>query len=422
LNETGGKWTHELLIADLRSALRNLYDPDELRDNIFIKWLAGNSQEKGADIQHSLMSAIEALKPDPRVSLQSDAWRTYHTLSSRYIQQFQQREVAKELGLSLRQMRRQDSLAIRALGEYLWSHYDLGNQVIPAGASLKENTELETELSGQKEEFSWLEKSQSTESVDVDEFIQGLVNTCLPLAQALDVRLIYETIGQHTRLFIPLTTIRQAGLAVLSAILPDIRGGKINLSAKVDLSLLTIMIQPAPENMFKSPLNADRNENYEIARRLIELSGGDLEISATPGHPLSTQVNIKIPTRKQLAVLVIDDNADTLHLFERYLNNLGYTFIGTPNPEEAIELADRYSPSLILLDVMLPGVDGWELLARLREHPNICRIPVVVSTILPQEQLALALGAADFVRKPISQAGLLALVDRLTGPEFPKVD
>ncbi len=425
MDETGKNWTRELLIAELRSALRNLYDPDELRKNIFIKWLAGNSQEKGADIQHTLMSAIEALKPDPRASLQSDAWRIYHTLSSRYIQQFQQSEVAKELGLSLRQMRREDNLAIRALGEYMWSHYELGNQTIPAipaGASLKENTELETELSGQKEELSWLEKSQSTEPVDVDEFIQGLVNTCRPLAQALDVRLIYETIGQHTRLFIPLTTIRQAGLAVVSAILPDIRGGQINLRAKVDPSFLTIMIQPAPENMFKSPLNADRNENYEIARRLVELSGGDLQISSTPGHPLSRQVNIKIPTRKQLAVLVIDDNADTLHLFERYLNNLGYTFIGTPNPEEAIELADRYSPSLILLDVMLPGVDGWELLARLREHPNICRIPVVVSTILPQEQLALALGAADFVRKPISQAGLLALVDRLTGPEFPKVD
>jgi CheY-like chemotaxis protein len=111
-----------------------------------------------------------------------------------------------------------------------------------------------------------------------------------------------------------------------------------------------------------------------------------------------------------------------LHLFERYLNNLGYTFVGSPNPEEAIDLASKYSPCLILLDVMLPGVDGWELLARLREHPGVRRIPVVVSTILPQEQLALALGAADFVRKPISQARLLALLDRLTGPGSLKVD
>jgi CheY-like chemotaxis protein len=423
MGETGRYWTRELLIAELRSALRNLYDPDELRENILIKSLAGNSQEKGADIQHILMSAIEVLKPDPRVSLHSDAWRIYHTLSSRYIQQFQQREVAKELGLSLRQMRRQDNLAIRALGEYLWSHYNLGNQTppdIPMSTPHAEKTELETESSGQEEELNWLEKSQSTEPVDVDEFILGLLNTSRPLAETLDVRLVYETTGQHTRLFIPLTTIRQALLAVLTAIIPDARGGQINLGVKVDRSLLTIIVQPAPENPLKNPLETDRNENYEIARRLVKLSGGDLEITAAPGHHLTRQVNIKIPTRKQLAVLVIDDNADTLHLFERYLKNLEYTFIGTQNPEEAIELADRYLPCLILLDIMLPGVDGWELLARLREHPNIRRIPVVVSTILPQEQLALALGAADFVRKPISQAGLLGLLDHLTGPEFPK--
>ena len=421
MEETSKNWTRELLIAELRKALRNLYDPDELRKNIFIKWIAGNSQEKGPDFHNSLITAIVALKPDTGVSLQSDAWRIYHTLSSRYIQQFQQREVAKELGLSLRQMRRQDNLAIRALAEYLWSYYELENQAIPAGTSLKENTELETELSSQQEELSWLEKSQSNEPVDVDEFIEGLINTCRPLAQELNVRLVYETIGQHTRLFIPLTTIRQAALAVLSAILPDIRGGQIKLSVKVDPSLLTIVIQPMPENMSKNLLNADQNENYRIARRLVELSGGNLENFSTFDHSLSAKINIKIPTQKQLSVLVIDDNADTLHLFERYLNNLGYTFIGTSSPEDAIELADRYSPSLILLDVMLPGVDGWELLARLREHPSVSKIPVVVSTILPQEQLAMSLGAADFVRKPISQAGLLALLDRLTGPEFPKV-
>jgi CheY-like chemotaxis protein len=426
MDGTVRNWTHEILVTELRSALRNLYDPDELRENILIRSLVGNLNENAADIPHILIAAIEVLKPDSKSSLQSDAWRIYHTLSSRYIQQFQQREVAKELGLSLRQIRRQDNLAIRALGEYLWSHYNLENQAIPdIPVSTRHEVKIKSETdesSGQEEELDWLEKSQAAESVDIDEFILGVLNTGLSLARTLDVRLVYETTGNHTRLFIPLTTTRQALLAVLSAIIPDARGGQINLEVRVDPSLLTILILPAPEDTREITLEIERNENYEIARRLVRLSGGDLEITAPPGHPQSSQVNIKIPTRKQRAVLVIDDNADTLHLFERYLNILGYTFVGTPNPEEAIDLAVKNSPCLILLDVMLPGVDGWELLARLREHPVIRRIPVVVSTILPQEQLALALGAADFVRKPISQAGLLALLDRLTGPESPIVD
>ena len=66
-----------------------------------------------------------------------------------------------------------------------------------------------------------------------------------------------------------------------------------------------------------------------------------------------------------------------------------------------------------MLDVMLPGIDGWELLGRLREHPRTRNVPVVISTILPQEQLALALGAAAFLRKPINRETLLSSLDRL---------
>jgi len=64
------------------------------------------------------------------------------------------------------------------------------------------------------------------------------------------------------------------------------------------------------------------------------------------------------------------------------------------------------------LDVMLPGIDGWELLGQLREHPQTSCIPVVVCTILPQEPLALALGAAAFLRKPVSREALLSALDR----------
>jgi CheY-like chemotaxis protein len=65
-----------------------------------------------------------------------------------------------------------------------------------------------------------------------------------------------------------------------------------------------------------------------------------------------------------------------------------------------------------VLDVMLPGIDGWELLGRLREHPQTKDVPVVVCTILSQQQLALTLGATDFLRKPITRDAFLATLDR----------
>ena len=75
-----------------------------------------------------------------------------------------------------------------------------------------------------------------------------------------------------------------------------------------------------------------------------------------------------------------------------------------------------WKPRIVLLDVMLPGVDGWELLGRLREHPDLRDLPIVVCTILPMEQFALALGAAAFIRKPVSQEALLTVLDRLSAP------
>jgi CheY-like chemotaxis protein len=100
-------------------------------------------------------------------------------------------------------------------------------------------------------------------------------------------------------------------------------------------------------------------------------------------------------------------------LMHRYLEGTRYRFVGVRDPEQALTQAQALSPHLILLDVMLPGVDGWEVLGRLRENPVFRSIPVIVSTILPQEQLALTLGAAAFLRKPASRETLLRTLDRL---------
>jgi CheY-like chemotaxis protein len=64
------------------------------------------------------------------------------------------------------------------------------------------------------------------------------------------------------------------------------------------------------------------------------------------------------------------------------------------------------------MDVMLPGMDDWDLLGRLRAHPRMHATPIIACTILPQEKLALALGAAGFLRKPISRETFLAALDR----------
>jgi CheY-like chemotaxis protein len=85
--------------------------------------------------------------------------------------------------------------------------------------------------------------------------------------------------------------------------------------------------------------------------------------------------------------------------------------LGESDPKQALALAEESLPEIIVLDMMLPDVDGWELLGRFRAHPRIGDSSVIVCTILPQKQLALSLGAADFLSKPLSRQNLLSALN-----------
>ena len=115
-----------------------------------------------------------------------------------------------------------------------------------------------------------------------------------------------------------------------------------------------------------------------------------------------------------MPVLVIDDNPDTLHMLQRYAVGTPYHVVTTRDPEQALSLAAECSAQVIVLDVMMPRVDGWRILAQLRQHVLTGNIPVVVCTILAQEEMALSLGASSFIRKPLTRAAFLTVLDHQT--------
>lgn len=109
-------------------------------------------------------------------------------------------------------------------------------------------------------------------------------------------------------------------------------------------------------------------------------------------------------------VLAVDDETDILKLLRYNLSNAGYGFLEAEDGPEALELAKRSLPDLILLDVMLPNMDGNELLKRLKADPDTKGIPVVMLTAKGEEidrVLGLELGADDYIVKPFSPRELL---------------
>ncbi|MBI4563311.1 MAG: response regulator transcription factor [Planctomycetes bacterium] len=115
-------------------------------------------------------------------------------------------------------------------------------------------------------------------------------------------------------------------------------------------------------------------------------------------------------------VLVIDDEPDLLKLLDHALTREGYTVLTARNGAQGLSAARLHSPHAIILDVMMPGVDGFELCKHLRMDPATARIPVLLLTAKAEEHdriLGLELGADDYVTKPFSTRELMARVKAL---------
>ncbi|RYC29625.1 response regulator [Lichenibacterium minor] len=116
-------------------------------------------------------------------------------------------------------------------------------------------------------------------------------------------------------------------------------------------------------------------------------------------------------------VLVIDDDPDQRALMTRFLKREGFRVQVAPDGRKGLEMARSLHPRAILLDVMMPGIDGWSVLGMLKADADMADIPVVMVTSVEQRGLAAALGATGYVQKPVRWDHFKAIMDRFRPPE-----
>jgi CheY-like chemotaxis protein len=119
--------------------------------------------------------------------------------------------------------------------------------------------------------------------------------------------------------------------------------------------------------------------------------------------------------RSSSTILVIDDEASARDLMQRALSKEGYRVETAASGPEGISLARRLKPAAITLDVMMPGMDGWAVLTLLKADPATVDIPVVMLTVVDDKNLGFALGATDYLLKPIEWERLIAVLQKLQG-------
>ena len=401
------------LVQELRLALNHLYDPADLRLNPLLNRLGLAAQrDPAAALRRVLNEAIAALKPEKTTPVEANPWHLYRLLTQRFIEQSSQTEVARNLGLGIRQYRRHEAKAIGGLADYLRAHYDLRPS---PGAG--ETTPGESGTPSRAAELAWLQESLPSQPINVVDSIQAAVQLVSPLAQTHHVCLKIDTPNTLPLAIGQATTFRQALLTVLSAAVRCSTSGRVEISAQVSGWEVACCILPVRQANSTSSFHCEENDNLDIARQLMEILGGTFQLQ-TPGAGICPfEVRLALPIIEGVIILAVDDNNDTLQLLQRYTIGTRYRFVGLRDPQEVLRVAMELSPQIIVLDVMLPHIDGWELLGRLHEHPDTQHIPVLICSILPHEQLAATIGAAGFVRKPVTRRAFLqALDDHLPHP------
>ncbi len=389
----------------LREALACLYDPARLTASPLIEWfgLRGDSDPGGA-LLSILLQAIESRHPGPDAPPQSNAWRVYHILRQRYVECFGQHDIAANLSLGTRQLRRLHVLAIDVLGDYLLARYQTAHQP-PASAPVASHAKS----AAPDDQEMGLLGATPTEPARPCDLVEDALILLAPLVQGGAVSVQNAVTVQLPPVAVQRVPVHHAFLSILKTALRAVAGGQLAIQAEASSERvwLHLAMQPAPAS---GPALQLDEEQVATARRLLRLSNGDLTIRQGQGG--GAVATITLCTVAAVPVVVVDDNVDALQLFQRYLDGTRYRFIGAADPQHVVDLAEEMAARLVVLDLMLPRVDGWEILSRLREHPRTSHIPVIICTILPEEDLALMFGAVGLLRKPVSQPELLAALDR----------
>jgi signal transduction histidine kinase/CheY-like chemotaxis protein len=298
----------------------------------------------------------------------------------------------------------------------------------------------------------------SIEAFNADELIQDVIGTIAPLAESRGNRLRINVEGEIGIIYSDVTKIRQILFNLLSNAVKFTHQGQVDLTClrthdaageQVEFSVQDTGIGISHENLealFKPFSQADASTTRKyggtglglaISRSYAKMLGGEivvesevgrgstftvrfpvqLESSGEPcseGEPLNhglAAVGALDEPLEQTQLLLIDDDEAVHNILQYQLSRHGYRIHSAMSGKEGLKKAFEEDFDVVVLDILMPEMDGWQVLQRLKSEPKTMYIPVVLYTIVADKEKGYALGADDYLVKPISKSKLLATLE-----------
>jgi PAS domain S-box-containing protein len=297
------------------------------------------------------------------------------------------------------------------------------------------------------------------ETFSLDQTLEEVEAVANPLAKKNSNHLIIEKPEQLGAIRADATKVRQCLLNLISNACKFTSHGTVTLNVARDESWITFQVSDTGIGMTKEQIGklfrafqqADSSTTRKfggtglglaISRHFCQIMNGDITVSSEPGKGTTFTMRIPVevvpraegtakPDAQQkpeedllklaealpasaAVVLVIDDDPVVADLLRRTLVKDGYRVEYAENGEKGLQLARQLRPDAITLDVMMPGMDGWQVMTHLKSDPELSDIPVVLLSIVNDRKTGFALGATEYLTKPFDRERLTAVLARIS--------
>jgi len=284
------------------------------------------------------------------------------------------------------------------------------------------------------------------EAFEVRSLVDDVISTVSPLVERNANTLVVRCDESAGGMQADVTKVRQGLFNLLSNSCKFTNEGQITLTVTrrradgidfVDFAVSDTGIGMTPEQLGRlfqafSQADASTTRKYggtglglAITRRFCQLMGGDVTVHSEVGKGTTFTMHVpavvrtkaeeeapeemasgesaELPATDGPRVLVIDDDPTVHDLLHRFLRKEGFHVVSASGGEEGLRLAREVPPEAIVLDIQMPGMDGWSVLRSLKAEEALRDVPVVVVTMMDQKALGLALGASDYLMKPVER-------------------
>jgi CheY-like chemotaxis protein len=372
----------------VHDAYAHLYDRAFLRTHPLASLLTEGGSGRAERLHARLVEAVEWLRPFGAEG-SSLEWRRYRSVRMRCVDGATAEQVAQTLSVSPRQARRDGHDGIDEIALTLHAAIEPAASA-PAG-SVPGVAELDDEL-------SVVASATRPIETDLDEVIQGAVATVARLAVERGVAIEVNGPTGVPPLRVGRALLRQLLTTALAELIVAGSSRTLAIMASHADEFVLIEVRSWPDIALGAP-------SADLVARIAEGLGGTASLSAAG-------LRIRVPLADRV-LLLVDDNPDLALLFRHYLADAGLRIVHARSAEQAERLAIELTPDLIVLDLILPDQDGWELLSALRARERTRAVPIAVCSVLPDQALARSLGVDDFLAKPVTRESLRRLVGRL---------